>query len=307
MGQIMPSSRDTDILIERTKRLVFGICAQIEGQNGERVTRVGGSGIFVAPFQALTARHVTRELFHTDPTRGDELNRRARSVEENGGAVYFETPHSSLLYQLKDATSPRPLLWHVRYTWDSSVTDISLMEVYAEGDEAAGRQHSIGGFFELRLLPPPVDSHVIMLGYPLANVESNNGVMSLDLRYVSQEGRVTDVYETFRDRGMYSFPCFRIDNPVNHGFSGGPVFWDGKLCGIVSGGSENDTYAASLWPLSLMEYQYPNPGLLGGTQTFRALFDSGALCLQDWPQIRERVTRRYHEDGKPYAYLEAGP
>jgi hypothetical protein len=280
------------------------VCGQIEDEDGKRITRVGGSGIFIAPFQALTARHVTHELFNTDPMRGDDLKMRVRNAQEDKGSVYFETPHSSILYQAMFTTPPRPLLWHVRHTWDSSVTDISLMEVFAEGDEAAGMEHKMTGFFELALLPPPVGAHVIMLGYPLANIESNNGLMKLDLKYVSQEGEVTDVYAPYRDQGMYSFPCFRVDKPVNHGFSGGPVFWDDKLCGIVSGGFEDDTYAASLWPLLLMEYRYPDLGILGGTRIFRESLESGALRSPDWPQIRESVTKRYHENGKPYAYLE---
>src|SRR5262249_43522534 len=298
-------SRDTEFLINRATPLVFGVCAQIEDEDGKRITRVGGSGVFIAPFHALTARHVTRELFNTDSMRGDDLKRRVTNAEEDGRSIYFETPHSSILYQVMLTTPPRSLLWHVRHTWDSSVTDISLMEVFAEGDEAAGMEHKMTGFFELALLPPPVGAHVIMLGYPLANIESNNGLMKLDLKYVSQEGEVTDVYDLSRDQGMYSFPCFRVNKPVDHGFSGGTVFWDGKLCGIVSGGGfDDDTYAASLWPLLLMEYQYPDSGILGGTRTFRELFESGVLSSEDWPQIRDRSTKRDHDNGKPYAYLE---
>jgi hypothetical protein len=300
-------SRDTEILINRATSLVFGICAQVEGADGERITRVGGSGIFIAPFRAITARHVTRELFDTDPVQGDGLKRRVRNAEENEGATYFETPHSSILYQPMFVTPPRPLLWHVRHTWDSSVTDISLMEVFTEGDEAAGREHEMKGFFELALLPPPVGAHVIMLGYPLANVESNNGLMKLDLKYVLQEGEVVDVFDPYRDQSMYSFPCFQINKPVDHGFSGGPVFWDGKLCGLVSGGGAfgDDTYAASLWPLLLMEYQYPDSGILGGTRAFREMLESDTLRSPDWPQIRERVTKRPHDNGKSYAHLSA--
>jgi hypothetical protein len=63
---------------------------------------------------------------------------------------------------------------------------------------------------------------------------------------VLQEGLVIDVFEIKRDSGMYSFPCFRIDKPVDPDFSGGPVFWNGRLCRVVSGGSVHDvTYAAS--------------------------------------------------------------
>lgn len=297
-------SRDLELLILRATPLVFGIFGQIEGPDGERIVRVGGSGIFIAPFQALTARHVTRDLFRTDSMAEDNLNRRVRAAEINAQTDYFELPHSSVLFQPKFEKPPRILLWHVRYTWDSNITDISLMEVFTEGGEAAGMENKMTGFFEWSLLPPPVGSHVTMLGYPQAEIKANGDLLNLNLLLVEQSGQVTEVYEDRHDRGMFSFPCFRIDKPIDHGFSGGPVFWEDKLCGIVSGGSFDDgTFAASLWPLCLLEYEYPDLGALGGKTTFDKLFESGVLRSQDWPQIRERISKRYDEDGRPYAYI----
>lgn len=50
-----------------------------------------------------------------------------------------------------------------------------------------------------------------------------------------------------------NFPCFAVDmaQRIDHGFSGGPVFFDGALCGIISAANDFDTvaYVASLWPL----------------------------------------------------------
>jgi hypothetical protein len=297
--------RDLEILIHRATSLVFGVFGQIEGQDGERIARFGGSGVFVAPFQGLTARHVTRDLFRIDPMREDELNRRVRAAELNARTDYFELGHSSALFQAQFGRAPRALFWHVRRVWDSNITDISLMEVFAEGDEAAGMEHQMTGFFEWVLLPPPVGSHVVMLGYPLADIKTKGDLLNIDLKYVMQDGQVTDVYESRRDRGMFPFPCFRIDKPVNHGFSGGPVFWEDKLCGIVSGGDlGNGTVAASLWPLCLLEYQYPDLGTLGDKRVFGSLFDSGVLRSGDWEQVRGRVTKEHDVEGKPYARIE---
>ena len=71
-------NREVELLILRATPLVFGVFGQTYDEEGQRIVRVGGSGIFVAPFQALTARHVSRDLFRTDPSRADELNRRKR-------------------------------------------------------------------------------------------------------------------------------------------------------------------------------------------------------------------------------------
>jgi len=155
------------------------------------------------------------------------------------------------------------------------------------------------------LLPPPVGSQVLTLGYPLTEIRSKNGLLKIDLKFVSQQGRVTDVYEMRRDRGMYHFPCFRIDQPVNHGFSCGPVFSENRLCGIVSGGSDSDTYVASLWPLCMLEYEYRDMATLGGKRTFADLFNTGELRSQDWPRINDRIEKRRDEEDKPFAYIHS--
>jgi hypothetical protein len=221
--------RDIELLILRAVTLVFGVFGHIERPDGRREILVGGSGVFIVPFQALTARHVTRHLFGTDQTREDDLKRRVRAAEQNARRDYFELPHPSILYQGQFGKTPRALEWHVHNVWDSVLTDISFMEVNAEGDEAAGKDRGTAAYFEWSLLPPPSGSQVIMLGYPQAAVTTEDKIVNLELKYVVQTGQVTDVYEQGHDRGMYSFPCFRISNPVDHGFSGGPVFWGQDL------------------------------------------------------------------------------
>jgi len=297
-------NRDIELLIIRASRLVFGVFGQMINHDDERVVRVGGSGIFIAPFQTLTARHVNRDLFRIDPMREDNLNRRVRAAELNARTDYFDLQHSAVLFQARFGRNPRGLLWHVRRVWDSNITDISLFEVYAEGDEAGGMENEMRGFFEWSLLPPPVGSHVLMLGYPQTNIRTDGDLLNINLTYVLQDGYVTDIYELSRDRGMFPFPCFRIDQPVDHGFSGGPVFWEDKLCGIVCGGDlDNGTVAASLWPLCMLEYQYPDLGILGEQRVFSSLFESGVLRSRDWPRIRERIEKRYDDNGMPYAYI----
>ena len=291
-------SREIELLKSRVNPLVFGIFGHTYDLNGEHIARVGGSGIFVAPFQTLAATHVSRDLFRTDPTREDDLRRKSSG--------YFELPYSSVLFQATQPLGgqPRVLLWHVCRTWDPVVTDICLMEVYAEKDEAAGMEHQMTGFFQWALVPPPVGSHVVMLGYPQTDIKTSNNLMNISLNYVLQEGEIADVFEDRRDRGMFNFPGFRINKVVDHGFSGGPVFWENRLCGVVSGGTIDDgTYAASLWPLCLLEYEYPDLGALGGKRVFGDLFEFGVLKSQDWRHIKDRITKVDGADGRPYPHM----
>jgi hypothetical protein len=212
---------ETELLVRRATPLIFGVFSQIENANGGRDVRFGGSGIFVAPFQTLTARHVNRDLFRVDPVAADHLQRQLHNVEREDGRFYCELPHASALFQARLGRRPRPLIWHVRRSWDSVLTDISFLEVFAEGNEAAGVERDMAGFFEWSLLPPARGAKVTMLGFPLADIRTNAGVLNVAVNYVIQRGEVTDIYPIQRDRGMYNFPCFRI-NRLTHPRKTGP-------------------------------------------------------------------------------------
>jgi hypothetical protein len=178
------------------------------------------------------------------------------------------------------------------------------MEVFAHEDEAAGMERQMAGFFDWALVPPPVGSHVVMLGYPKTDIAPIGNLMNINLNYVLEEGEVSDVCEHGRDRGMFNFPGFRINKIIDHGFSGGPVFWEDRLCGLVSGGTIDDgTYAASLWPFCLLEYEYPDLGALGGKRVVGELFECGVLRSQDWLGIKDRISKKYDPEGKPYATM----
>lgn len=109
-------------------------------------------------------------------------------------------------------------------------------------------------FFEWQLQPPPVEATVYAIGYPRLAVKPSDGRLIIDAPFTFQELTVTAIHLMRRDEGMLNFPCFEVSHSLAHGFSGGPVFFEGRLCGIVSSGSSFDTrgFVASLWPLTLM-------------------------------------------------------
>jgi hypothetical protein len=286
--------RETEILLERASSVLFGIFAHNREEGDALVIRVGGTGIFINQFLALTARHISRDFWRLD-SRSDSTPR-----------GYFETEYASGLFQVHQpfaALSPCAL-WQVDRFWDSLLTDLTLLQASAhpKGGFAVALQTAITGqFFEWALLPPPVGERVFMLGFPQSEVKADREDLELTATLTVQEGEVTAVYESRRDRGMLNFPCFAINKPVDHGFSGGPVFWQGNLCGIVSAGSLDDsTYAASLWPACLMEYEYPG---IGGRTAFGDLFERGVLQSTDWKRVRERIAKHVDEFGKPYAFI----
>ena len=98
--------RNTELLIRRAIPLVFGIFGQIPGTSGERIVRVGGSGIFIAPFLGLTARHIDRDL----------LRMEWQANRTHPG--YSVTQHSEALFQVYEPFGGRPrwATWNVNRT-----------------------------------------------------------------------------------------------------------------------------------------------------------------------------------------------
>ena len=289
--------RDLEILARRASPLIFGVFGHKDDMDGQRIVLFGGSGIFVAPFLAITARHVSSYFLREMDWRGNQLPRKG----------YFQPEYSSGLFQAynSDGASLALATWQVNRTWDPVFTDICLMQVSAEQGESIKTQRQMPTqFFEWALLPPPIGSEVVMFGYPKTGMTSSDGIMKIDSQVVYQIGRVTRIEELSRDKGMMNFPCFQIDKPVDNGFSGGPVFWDNKLCGIVSSGFEEDTWIATLWPLCLLEYECPDLGSIGSTTTFGNLFESGVLQSQDWPILRNRISKQNDDAGRVCAHIK---
>ena len=283
---------------ETVAPIVFGSFSQGDDTDGSEIVRIGGSGVFVAPCYAITARHVVRDSFNVNPARADDLRRR------ESGYTYF--PFSSHLFQPSDIRdrNAEPIIWGVTRTWDPTITDICLLEVAPDGALAIQRMNAMTSFPEWSLLPPPVGALVEMVGFPSSRVELNKGSFGGSFKLTVQRAWVREIFEVRRDQGMYSFPCFSVDRPIDHGFSGGPVFHEGRLCGLVSGGSVTDeTYVASLWPLCLMEIEYPNLGSMNKKERLADWFESRRLRSIDWQLVRDRAAVAMEDQVQPHAFL----
>jgi hypothetical protein len=281
-------------VITRSESLVFGIFAHGDDEEGTIVTRVAGSGMFVAPCYGLTARHVVQDLLRLNPGRADDLTRR------NSGYVLL--PHWFSLFQIPNSgTHDGPsAVWGVTRTWDPGLGDLCLLEA-ADGPEATSHLNDMRCRFpEWSLLQPPVGSVVEIVGFPGGAATLGTKGARFSFRHDVLRATVREIYEQYRDRGMYSFPCFAVDKGVDHGISGSPVFWNGRLCGVVSGGTTGDvdaTYVASLWPLCQMEIEFPNLGALNRKESIGDWFDRGLLDAADWQHVKRRASLSLDGDG----------
>jgi hypothetical protein len=290
-----------NMMHDRVRLLVFGIYSRMPAEDeGKSLIRVGGSGLLVAPSLALTARHVGQELHRTDANLCDYLMRRKGT---------FDLPYEVRLFQVPGSNGS-PRAWEVSESLETPVTDIDVMRVCANDGGACGTDQAERlPYFEWSLSPPPVGSVVQMFGFPRSEIEVQpDGKLTFNVSYFLQESTVTEVFEGQRDRGMYRFPGFRMDRSVDHGFSGGPVIWNDRLCGIVSGGvmgqEGQGTYAASLWPLGLNGRTQPGRGTLPtGSALVQLLADEQIVRSEEWSNIQGRISVSEDAGGQAVACI----
>src|ERR1051325_440082 len=286
-------SSDLERLIRRAAPLTFGVLGTI-GAGDSLETRAGGSGVFISPFLGLTARQVSLDLLRLE---GRESRPRVKT---------FLTQHAVGLFQVLDPFNKQSerALWHVDRSWNSRDTDLTLLQASAE-DETTDRiqqRQWPTRFFDLQLLPPPRGARIVAMGFPQLGAAAAGGAqITVDAPFTVKEGEVTKIYQIRADLGMLNFPCFEVDIHFDHGFSGGPVFYEGRLCGLVSHSSSFDARStcATLWPLALarMDNEF------GAEWTIADMLNNGSLCSVDWLQVKDRISLREDEHGR-HAFLE---
>ncbi|HEX5760001.1 MAG TPA: serine protease [Thermoanaerobaculia bacterium] len=279
---------DDERLCKRAALLTAGVFATIG--DGDYQTREGGSGIRVAPFLALTARHVTDDLY--------------RLAGYGPPRHLHQSQHAAHLFQALDPLRPAMsahALWRVNRSWTSPHTDISLLQVSAEDEGARTLQSKLETFFEWSLCAPPIGATVWAIGYPRQSVTPAGKSVDIGTWFTSQELHVTKVYSDRRDRGMLNFPCFEVEGQVDPGFSGGPVFYQGKLCGIVSSGSSFDerSHIALLWPLALMDYSNEFKRMT----RFGDLLDRRTIVSDCWKELKTRIYKGEDELGNSAVFI----
>jgi len=280
---------DIDRFMNWTAPLTFGVFSARE-YAGRGRAEGAGSGVFVAPFLALTARHVVEDLLQ--PKADEQL---LPPPERFGIAAFqFIDPHDDL-----SATA----WWRVDEIWAFGHTDLALLRLTPNGGLASTMQYRWPSrFAEISLLPPSPGTIVQAFGYPCHTTSIVGDQVYAACSTTFSEGRVVAVHSPYRDRGLMAFPCFEIEMRADHGFSGGPVFADGKLCGIVSAGRsfEETTYAASLWPIIRTEIEW------GGRKgfVFIELAVNGFLAIPDWAHVSARIMPLIEDDRE---YLTLAP
>lgn len=275
---------DAEAMLSRAVSLTCGLFAESLDERSTHPS--GGSGIFVAPFLVLTASHVLREFFrHT-----------GQPLPKSGA---FQTRHGARLFQVDG--NREPTLWTASRTWESSWHDMAMLMVYQDGSTRPRDLPTPDWYFPWSVMPPPEGETVRLLGFPGTKPRYVGEDLSIDFKVVPLEAKVTQVFDMRRTRGMYDYPCFEIDVPVEGGFSGGGVFWRGNLCGVVSGGPSwgETTMVSSLWPLSLMSIGES----VNKHEPLALYLNNGTIRSGDWMQVRKCISSCARENGTLTAHL----
>lgn len=209
-----------------------------------------GTAVIIAPHLAITARHVVDEFW-----RYFDQNWRLKINDLQGD-------FGLLAFQVLEGQ--RGALWAIRRLWRSEHTDLAILQLEPFSDVAAAYRWR---YPRLQLLPPAIGAEVWTFGYKggtaAAIIDDAQTQTTVNWRSspCTAVGTVNQVHDVYRDRGMMNFPCFCTNAPFDHGMSGGPIFHEGKLAGIIcSGGLEADngdkiTYGTTLWPLLALKLQ----------------------------------------------------
>jgi hypothetical protein len=269
--------------LARYATLTFGMYGWLPGQTHD--VNQAGSGVMIAPGLALGAKHVSKAMIALD-NRYDAANPPKGDFYPAYGTTCFQAPRFN-----------EPIQWGVTGTWTSPDTDIAVMTIVPDTSMAmwAFKEALPEACVEWQLEAPPQGAEVELYGYPNTALVNDGKDHAGEVTWVEQKAIVTDVFETMRTHGHLDFPCYRLDRPVDKAFSGGPVFYQGRLAGITSVSlklqdgdeSERDTYVATLWPLLLMEFE-----IKGHKFSFGDRFDYGSIRAVDYADFRGKVYRK---------------
>lgn len=277
--------------VGRLAPLVFGHYGWREGE--VRTIESAGTGIFVAPRFALSARHVSRSYELLDD-QFDAARRRSTYLDpKHVRKLVNKTKYSTLVYQLpygyaRPGDAMGPLEWpspdaadsHVLVDLSSDHTDITTLQTEPTSSGAL-QVEKTQKFFEWQMLPPPVGAQVRIFGLPGTTILNHGDKHTVAFNVHGDVARVLSVSPVVQDCGFAKFPGFRLDREFEHGMSGAAVFYEDALVGIFSG----PDYVAALWPLAIHSYVDVNLKELQMSD----LFDSGAIRVRDWAAVNGRV------------------
>lgn len=174
---------------DRLINVTFGITAISDEGKG---TKLPGSGIFIAPFLGLTAKHVVVDMMTLHSSRPIYGKRVPVTIRLHQiPTIDYET------FPLDEMP-----IWVVREITECPYSDLALLDAFPENPAAKTLAAAAwnDAIPKIRLLPPLPDTRVRILGYPGVSRAFDDVAKRLDVTsgVVLSEGRVTEVFPNWR-------------------------------------------------------------------------------------------------------------
>lgn len=230
-----------------------------------------GSGFFVAPGLAMTARHVVHQMWKGFQLYEGFNNFPGRKIEVEGnfGAV-------ALQFVGEDQ---QQAIWHVEKAWVSDHTDAAFLNLKPQNETA--KQYKWEHQLVLSMYEPMKQQKIEAYGFPKSLVEKQTSPTLFPtwrLTPVTIESSVTDVCPKRHSRGFVDFPVIETDAVFENGMSGGPIFnTAGQVCAIVNAGS----HGCLLWLAMLTGMDLWNIVPFWAAE----LFHKGILRQDGWVEV----------------------
>ncbi len=224
-----------------------------------------GTACLIAPWLAITARHVVEDHFERF------LGRRPNNTDE--------ASHLTMTYVAPGGGQPVIPLF-VQRTWHVEPYDIAVLHLSPASEMDPNHVWDLP---TLSLLPPRAGSRIFAFGYPNSKFETigiDNHELQMDAHTTA--GIVQVVHHEKRDSVRLPFPCFQTNARFDGGMSGAPVFNEhGSVCGLICSSlppttpdEDHASYVSTIWPMLAIPIDAPWDRYPAGTR----------YCLYEYAQ-----------------------
>jgi hypothetical protein len=161
--------------------------------------------------------------------------------------------------------------------------------------------------FALQSKGPRLGETVRLIGYnwqsglSVDQIAQDETSIRFSIRNRSIDAEVVSIHRWGEDR-LVKGPCFRVNKPVDSGFSGGPAIvmrenGDAAVCGMISASDEDETIVSLIYPSLCLPLPFPVPPGRK-PQSLLTLIERGGIL--DYSEAHKKLRfREEDEHGDP--------